>query len=260
MIESRFKKSASARMREVVKRGLQKTNDLFLVRSGLRIVNSRRPTRNFAEFFRHVKRLGFNPATVIDVGVAWGTDDLYEAFPRAAFCLIEPVAEFEPEIKTLARKYSVEYVISAAGSEAGELTLNLHADPRQSTILARNAVEQRKVSVVTLDSLWMDKPGPILLKVDTEGQELRVLEGAVGILQKASLVILEARLISYADGLPEFAEVVAFMASRGFHLYDLLDGGYRPLDGALEIMDLVFVPEGSAFRRNKVYSANAGDW
>lgn len=260
MTEGRSKKTAKARMREIVKWGVQAANDRLLAPVGLRLVRSTRPTRNFVEFFRNVKRLGFDPKTVIDVGVAWGTDDLYAAFPKASFYLIEPQVEFEPEIKSWSRRYSIEYVIGAAGATAGELALNIHADPSHSTALARPSVEQRTVPVVTLDSLWRDKPGPILLKIDTEGQELRVLDGATQILRQADMVMLEVRLISYAEGMPEFGDVVAYMTSRGFSLYDILDGGYRPLDGALEMLDLVFVPEVCVLRRSSRYAAEGEDW
>ena len=35
----------------------------------------------------HIKKLGFNPNTIIDVGVAKGTKDSYKAFPRSFFFL-----------------------------------------------------------------------------------------------------------------------------------------------------------------------------
>src|SRR5258708_6407888 len=46
----------------------------------------------------HVRNLGFSPATAIDVGVATGTFEIYEAFPNARHLLVEPVAEFKPAI------------------------------------------------------------------------------------------------------------------------------------------------------------------
>src|SRR5262245_52875429 len=62
------------------------------------LVMDLRPARgaraNMAEALRHLKERGFTPRTVIDVGVARGTDDLYEAFPDAKHLLIEPLGEF----------------------------------------------------------------------------------------------------------------------------------------------------------------------
>jgi hypothetical protein len=46
----------------------------------------------------YLRRLGFRPATLIDVGAARGTPDLYDAFPHAHLVLLEPVAEFGEDI------------------------------------------------------------------------------------------------------------------------------------------------------------------
>src|SRR5450755_65676 len=98
-------KPATVKAREVIKRTVQTLNDNVLVHLGVRLVNSNRPTRNFKEFFSHLKTLGFTPKSVIDIGVAWGTPDLYEAFPASKFYLIEPLKEFEPELKRLTTTY-----------------------------------------------------------------------------------------------------------------------------------------------------------
>jgi len=200
---------------------------------------------------------------VIDIGVAWGTPDLYEAFPDSKFYLVEPLKEFEPVLKRLKSAYDVEYVLAAAGAAQGEVTLNVHADPRQTSSLFRAAVDHRVVPVLTLDNMFADREmlPPVLLKIDTEGQELLVLQGAVDTVRKIDLVILETRLISYVDGLPEFGDVMEYMTRENFSLYDILDGGYRPLDRALEIVDLVFVRKDSPLRADKRRtSVEADSW
>jgi len=257
-----FRKPSALRKSELFKVAVQSLNDVLLSRFGLRLTRAGRPTRNFVEFFRHLKKLGFSPETVIDVGVAYGTPDLYEAFPRAHFYLIEPVAEFEPFIREYASRYDMKYVIAAAGSEAGEIMINIHSDPRRTSLLSRPSVIRRTVPVVTLDGqCGGQQNGPYLLKVDTEGHELSVLAGAGATLRRSDVVILETRLVAYVDGLPEFSAIVSYMQERGFRLYDIVDGGYRPLDGALEVLDLAFIPEGSALHRDRRYSADGnGDW
>ena len=246
-------KPATVRIREFLRVAVQGLNDILLSRMGIRLVNAGRPTRNFKEFFAHLHRLQFVPSTVIDVGVAWGTPDLHESFSHSKFYLIEPLKEFEPALKRLQQTYDVEYVLAAAGSAQGELTLNVHADPRQTSSLARAAVNHRVVPVVTVDQIVANRElrPPVLLKLDTEGQELSVLRGAAETLQKVDLIIIESRLISYVEGLPEFADIMDYMNTKNFSLYDILDGGYRPLDGALEIVDLVFVKKESSLRADK---------
>jgi FkbM family methyltransferase len=254
-------KPTVVRARELLKTAVQKLNDGVLVHMGVKLVNSGRPTRNFAEFFSHLNKLQFAPGTVIDVGVAYGTPDLYEAFPTSKFYLVEPLREFEPDLERLKSTYDTEYVLAAAGAAQGEVTLNIHADPRQTTSLARAAVDHRVVPVVTVDQVvaGRDLRTPVMLKIDTEGQELSVLRGAAETLPKVDLVILETRLISYVDGLPEIADIMEHMTGQGFSLYDILDGGYRPLDNALEIVDLVFTRNDSPLRADRRHTSVGTD-
>ena len=65
--------------------------------------------------FEQLKRLGFDPRTVIDVGVAHGTPALYQTFPDARHLLIEPVEECTPFLEAIARQFrQVEYILAAA--------------------------------------------------------------------------------------------------------------------------------------------------
>jgi hypothetical protein len=53
----------------------------------------------FRSFFKHLKSLGFEVRTVIDVGIAFGTVPIYDAFPRARCFLVEPVTECRPVLE-----------------------------------------------------------------------------------------------------------------------------------------------------------------
>jgi hypothetical protein len=59
-------------------------------------------------------RLGFKPNTVIDVGVAKATSELYGSFPEASLLLIEPLVEFEPFLKKICSTYNAQYVLADA--------------------------------------------------------------------------------------------------------------------------------------------------
>src|SRR6185437_10394420 len=73
----------------------------------------------------YLRRLKFRPATIIDVGVAEGTPDLYEAFPKAYLMLIEPVAEFFGDITQILAARPGVHVPAALGNEPGERTIRL---------------------------------------------------------------------------------------------------------------------------------------
>ncbi|MGC1417027.1 MAG: FkbM family methyltransferase, partial [Candidatus Acidiferrum sp.] len=136
-------------------------------------------------------RLGFAPRTVIDVGVADATPELYEAFKDASILLIEPLVEFEPFLKRICSTYKAEYVLAAAGPASASATLNVAPDKFGSSLLigangGSADVVARTVPVVTIDEECEERrlAGPYLSKADVQGAELEVLAGAKRTLQE----------------------------------------------------------------------------
>jgi FkbM family methyltransferase len=211
---------------------------------------------------RQLVRLGANPKTVIDVGVAFETRELYEEFPGAEFLLVEPLAEFEPFLKKICAKYKAQYVLAAAGDSPGAATLNVHTDQLYCSSLFRETEGEavdgvpREVPMVTIDELCAERKlaGPYVLKIDVQGAELRVLDGAKRTLTQSEVVILEVTLFGTMIGGPQFADVVKYMQERGFVVYDIWGMLYRPLDGALAQIDIAFVRKHSALRENQAFA------
>ena len=207
-------------------------------------------------------RNGLAPVTVIDVGAASGTGELYEAFPDAHLILVEPLEEFAPALRKVAMVLKrVDLFMGVAASKPGSLTINVHPDLVGSSIYREEEDSDvngipRTVSAITLDQLCKEKKadGPYLLKVDTQGAELEALKGAEAILPETVFLILETSLFDIFKGGPQFFDCVTYMKERGFVVYDLFDMRYRPLDGALVQVDLAFVPEKSPLRRFHFYA------
>jgi len=200
--------------------------------------------------------LGFEPATVIDVGVASGTPELYAVFPRAHHVLIEPMREFAADLQSVARRLArAEIILAAAGESAGETVLNVGSD-LQLTSTGRvldgtfPAREQRSVPTVTLNDVWRERglKAPALLKVDVEGSELAVLRGGEEMLKQTDCVVLECwfrRVFSHAELVDA---TLRQMADRGFRIDDFTELAYGP-DGDLRKADCLFVREGSDLAR-----------
>ena len=210
----------------------------------------------------HVKRVGFEPATVIDVGVAYGTPELYDAFPGARFLLVDPLEEYAEAIGLLTRRLAhAEWVQAAAGPEPGTIEMNVHQAPALSSTLGHwkgqdDGGRPRTVPVVRIDDLVAERdlPAPFAIKADVEGAELRVLDGAAKTLERTELVLLEVNFFQFLPGQPEFPDVVAYMRERGFVPYDFYGGHLRPLDGALAQTNVAFVREDGRFRGSDAFA------
>lgn len=219
-------------------------------------------SRNMRDALHHIAQMGFYPNTVIDVGVAQGTFALYEEFPKAQLILIEAVREYEPELKEISRKYRGDYVIAAATSMPGEIVINVHSDHMGGSSVLLETMEgdvngfQRKINAIRVDDLIKERnlPGPYLLKVDVQGAELDVLDGASGILDDTQLILLEVSMYQFMKGAPQFYDVIEYMKQHGFAAYDIYGGSVRPLDGALGQVDIAFVKENGMFRSDHSYA------
>jgi FkbM family methyltransferase len=219
-------------------------------------VGAKRPTRNFEEFFTHVKGLGFSPETIIDVGVARGTPVLYSAFPDAYYLLFEPLADFRPEIDRILARYKGEFHPVALMAQKGEGSIFKTRDKFGSSMMHRVQDESderlENVAIDTLDSVTVDGTrlsGPVMLKTDCQGGDFEVLKGGEKTLAKCDLAIIEVSFFRFwGTHHPDPLEILNFMDRNGFVVYDFLDGLFRPYDGALGQIDIVFVKKDGFFR------------
>jgi FkbM family methyltransferase len=198
----------------------------------------------------NLRKPGLAPATVIDVGVARGTPNLYAAFADAHFVLVEPLREFEEDLQRICRRRGGEYVLAAAGARPGRAELfvdqrmlyasSLLMDERRP-LGEQEALERREVPVTTLNLLRAERgwTGPFGLKIDAEGYEHHVIEGAAGLLAETQFVISEVSVTRPLRGGISFAEFIALMDRHGFEVYDLLDGLKRGT-GPVDFVDVFF--------------------
>lgn len=223
-----------------------------------------RTRRSICESYSLLKKIGFQPETVIDVGVASGTTQLYKAFSDSYFLLIEPLKEFESYLKLILERYKGSYVMAAAGSHSGQVTFNVHDDHLMGSSVYKESMgtqadgHEVTVPMIRIDDIVKKKRlnGPFLIKADVQGAELDALNGATHVLIEAEVVVLEASLFEFMKGAPQFFDVVSYMKSRDFVVYDIILGWNRPLDNALGQVDIVFVKDNGIFRQDHSYSTN----
>lgn len=239
-------------------KGLRKLINRF----GYDIRHIKQTRTTIGDSYSQIGSMGFKPRTVIDVGVASGTFELYEAFPEAYYLLIEPLKEFEPDLKLILKRYNGSYIQAVAGSCAGLASFNVHGHQLEGSSLYNESMgseaDGHKVTVpmILLDDVLKEKQlaGPYLIKVDVQGAELDVLEGAQHTLLETEVVVLEVSLFEFMKESPQFYDVVSYMKNLGFVAYDIILGWNRPLDNALGQIDIVFVKESGLFRQDHSYS------
>jgi FkbM family methyltransferase len=193
------------------------------------------------------------PKTIIDVGVAEGTPDLYRHFPSQRYLLVEASPDYTEDLDSLAKSLDAVVEKVFCGRESGAVKFRVYSDPHKSSryqAAGETLVDEVTVPVETLDDLVSKHrlPTPYLLKVDVEGAELDVIAGAGRTLASTEAVIAEVSVAPRFNDAPGFADIVAVMDGHGFSVFDILAGKDFPEPGRLYTVDLVFVRSDAAFR------------
>jgi FkbM family methyltransferase len=166
--------------------------------------------------------------TIIDVGVQCGTSELVTAFPDKPHLLFEPVREYTAQIHNNYKNINYTLVEAAVSDKEGDATLQTVTTDGGGTIthsgiiisgpVDYNLVDKRVVPTVTLDRYLLRHPQkpPYLVKLDVDGFELQIMQGAIDTLQKTSVVIVET--MKY-----DLTERISFLEAHGFEIFDLVD-------------------------------------
>src|SRR5258708_14634465 len=149
---------------------------------------------SWQQSFRVLERYGFRPNTVFDIGVAYGTYELYRAFPDAHYHLIDPTPESLHYMRLLERQLRCEVHQTALGDRNGEVEIEIRPDIQAATLLEdvseRDVLRRDRVPMRRFDSLIDDIARPSLCKIDVQGADLMLLEGMTGRLSSIHALII----------------------------------------------------------------------
>src|SRR5690348_12286074 len=208
-----------------------------------------------------LKRRGLRPRTVFDVGVAFGTFDLYREFPDAFYYLVDPTPESLPYMQSLAGRFACEVLNMALADRDGELEIEVRDDIQGSTFFEevgqRDVRRREVVTVRRFDSVVGAFERPALAKIDVQGSELAVLKGMGGRIHELDAIVVETSALATIKSGPEFYDVAAYLKSHGFVVFDIVGTARRPLDGALAQLDVLFVPDKSPLRADRRWADRA---
>ncbi len=168
------------------------------------------------------------PEVVFDVGVGDGTPALYQAFPDAYFVMIESRAEYGDKVRNILQKHKGE----------------AHYKPVEHAECSSGRTSpDGKAGSTTLDSIFRSagsKQRPILLKIDAEGKELEVLQGAKQLLQSTDFVIAEVSVGRQLESGYRFEELIDWMRGHGFSVFSFLHVEHEESEARPRFIDVVF--------------------
>lgn len=157
------------------------------------------------------------PGAILDVGANIGLAAAWLArtFPGRPIHCFEPLVENVAMVRKNCPGARVSAV--AVGREPGRTTLRVDPDGvMASAIPTRWKTGERDLEVITLDDYTREhEPGAIaLLKMDTEGMELDILDGAAETLARTHAAVMETHGRDRHAGCIERLERAGFVVGR----------------------------------------------
>lgn len=180
--------------------------------------------------------------SLVDIGAAGGLQDRWKPFSGFVdLVAVEPDPRAKESIEKLESTSlrSLHRVNSPLASTHRELNFYLCKHPRQSSVLKPNGKHFAKyndghkwnvekvenMSAITLDSALASKIQPDFLKLDTQGSELDILQGATATLRSCLGIEVEVEFREMYQSQPLFGDVSKFLIDNEFDFIDFVAFG-----------------------------------
>lgn len=208
-----------------------------------------------ANKFIWLSRLSIN--TILDIGAHKGEFAMMacQILPKASIISFEPlkgafrhltfnmrtVSNFKAFNCALGEKNSKEKIHRNEFTQSSSLLrmADLHKEAFPFTVNETNETIEVKRLDDVLDGLSLKDN--ILIKIDVQGYEDRVIFGGENVISRAKLLIVEVSFQTIYERQPLFDEIYSILRQRGFEYIGNWDQLMSPADGSVLQADSVFV-------------------
>ena len=200
-----------------------------------------------------LKEQNITPKTIFDVGAFCGdwTRNCLKVFPDSNYFLFEAQKDMADSLKMMENdqivienmflgEYDGTYVdFYEAGTSSSALRFGPHTSIKKNIISLDNYCREKSINTIDI------------LKLDVQGYELNILKGAKTILNNVNLIITEVSFIDVYVDCPLVNEVIQFLDSYQFQLFDIVDFRRREIDNHLWQCDMFFIKKDSFLLKEK---------
>ena len=208
-----------------------------------------------AQKFSWMSSLNIN--TVVDIGAHVGefAMKIHAILPNASIFSFEPLKECFKQLQTnLGSAPKFRAFRCAVGDSNTTAVIHRNEFEPSSSLLPMTDVHKRAfpftcretretVEVRRLDDVMQDVSleENVLIKLDVQGYEDKVILGGENLVSRAKLLIIEVSFDVLYEGQPLFDDIYRSVKARGFNYIGNLAQLRNPLDGSVLQADAVFI-------------------
>jgi FkbM family methyltransferase len=204
-----------------------------------------------------VSKRGLLINTVIDVGASDGrwSQNCMRFFPDASYILVEAQSGHLEGLENFKNEHPKgDYVLAAAGGEDGVIFFDDSQLFGGQASSSKEGDHIKEIPQISLDNEVKRRGllGPFLIKLDTHGFEVPILEGARKLLENTNLLIIETYNFKLTENSLRYWEMCKYLDELGFAPIENVDLMLRKKDNSFWQMDTFFIPSDHAiFSYNK---------
>ena len=197
-----------------------------------------------------LKHKGFVPNFIVDVGAHLGNfaKGCKELWTNVDIHMIEANPNADIVLKTVGFPYTIALLTDTVGEKYTYYMTDKWLLSSGNSIFRETTDEYSDAHLVkvqlisnTLDNIIGNETHIDLLKLDTQGSELKILKGSLSLISRTKYILIECSVYEYNKGGCLIGEIFDFMNCNGFKLCDVLDLSYMEEGMILNQMDLLFV-------------------
>jgi len=186
-------------------------------------------------FIEKLKRMGYIPDTILDVGAHRGdwTGKMIKIYPNANYYLFEANKYNYSRFNNHNNITVINEILNDKIEEV-DWYQNLGTGDsffKEKTKFFVNTLPIKKTTttlntILDKDNFLKDSKN-IFLKVDCQGAEIPIIKGSTNILSSVDFIVIEMPFFGqYNEDVPDFLQHIQFMDSIGFVPFDLVEKHY----------------------------------
>ncbi|MEO5650330.1 MAG: FkbM family methyltransferase [Ginsengibacter sp.] len=199
----------------------------------------------------------FDFKTILDIGANEGqfADKMHTLFPETIIHSFEPIAEtFALLQKNFENIKQLKAINLALGDFTGEVSFNKNEYSPSSSLLTMSQKHVQnfdyavKTNPITVKMDRLDNvldPGkldlPLLIKIDVQGFEDKVIKGGMEVIKKADLILCEVSFTELYKGQSLFADIYEMFKNLGYTYAGSVEQLRSPETNLILQADAVFI-------------------